>query len=205
MTDPASPDDALDEFQAARRRQRWTRLAVTAAAFVLAAGLFAWWRLTGLPPLDADKVEEVSKALDDLDHLPREYHALIAAEAMTELEAARLPPAMTEAFASLKMVPPERISAVALQPFADDPESLAAWSVACPAGPAAIAAAGESGDVDALFADCKLGRWSLIDGTAARRLSVGRLVLAHAAWGWLVDHHSETELERRILRIFLQG
>ncbi|PRQ09150.1 hypothetical protein ENSA7_11400 [Enhygromyxa salina] len=36
-------------------------------------------------------------------------------------------------------------------------------------------------------------------------MSAGRLILAHAAWGWLVDHHSETELERRVLRVFVQG
>ncbi|WP_276204346.1 hypothetical protein [Enhygromyxa salina] len=42
------------------------------------------------------------------------------------------------------------------------------------------------------------------DGTAARRKSAGRLILAHAAWGWL-DHYSETELERRVLRVFVQG
>jgi len=45
----------------------------------------------------------------------------------------------------------------------------------------------------------------LTDGTEARRKSAGRLILTHAAWGWLVSHHSETDLERRVLRVFVQG
>jgi hypothetical protein len=112
---------------------------------------------------------------------------------------------MLEAFMDVGSVPPEMVGLVALRPFASDEDSLRAWTVACPAGADAIADVIASGDVNAMFATCELGRWSLIDGTAAQRLSAGRLILAHAAWGWLVDHHAESELERRVLRVFVQG
>lgn len=205
VSDPNSTDDALDEFQASRRRSRLIGAGVSLAVLAVVAGVWAWWRATGLPPIDDDDAKKVSEALDQLDTIPREYHAMIAAKAMAELESERLPAAMVEAFDALDTVPPEMASLIAMRPFADDADSLKAWTVACPAGADAIVTVGQTGDIDKLFADCELGRWSLIDGTAARRLSAGRLILAHAAWGWLVEHHSETELERRILRVFVQG
>jgi hypothetical protein len=140
-----------------------------------------------------------------LDTIPEEHHAALAGAALAELEANRLPKAMVEAFHDSASVPPEMAGLVMIRPFAEDADCLRAWTVACPAGADAIADYAATQDIDKLFADCDLGRWSLIDGTAARRLSAGRLVLAHAAWGWLVEHHSETELERRVLRVFVQG
>jgi hypothetical protein len=208
MTEPSAvndDDDLLADFEASRTRGRLIGAAVSVGVLAVVGGLFMWWRATGLPALDPKATKSVSEALDHLDALPREHHAMLAAQAMAELEGERLPPAMVEAFAGVAQVPPEYIDLVVLKPFADDPDSLRAWTVACPAGASAIADYAADRNIDKLFADCDLGRWSLIDGTAARRLSAGRLVLAHSAWAWLVDHHSETELERRVLRVFLQG
>jgi hypothetical protein len=198
-------DDTLPEYEAAKRKRRWIGLGITLIVIAALGVGWAWWRTTGLAPVSSETEKQVREALDSLDTLPREQHALLAAQAMVELGDGRLPPAMVEAFADLQTVPPEQASAIMLRPFADDPESLQGWTVACPAGAGVIAEYSQTRDIDKLFADCHLGRWSLIDGTEARRKSAGRLVLAHAAWGWLVDHHSETELERRALRVFVQG
>jgi hypothetical protein len=205
--DAAQPadDDPLADYAAAVRKRRIVGLVASVVVLALLGVAWAWWRATGLPPLDPEDEREVSEAFDELDTLPRELHAQLAAAAMAQLEADRLPSAMVEAFEDAQSVPPSMVSHVLMRPFADDEDSLRAWTVACPAGADAIAAYAASGDVVELFTTCELGRWSLIDGTAAQRLSAGRLILAHAAWGWLVDHHSETELERRVLRVFVQG
>jgi hypothetical protein len=187
MTEPTDADDPLTDYQAGQRKRRLIG------------------RSTGLPPLDPEKEKDVREAMDALDTIADEHHAMLAAAAMAELESERLPKAMVEAFQDASSVPPEMVSLVLIRPFADDADSLRAWTVACSAGADALADHATSGDIDKLFADCDLGRWSLIDGTAARRVSAGRLVLAHATWGWLVEHHSETELERRVLRVFVQG
>lgn len=205
MNEPIEADDPLMDYQAGQRRRRAIGLVVGVVVLALLGGGWAWWRATGLPPLDPEKQQDVDEALDMLDTLPDEHHASLAAAAMAELEGERLPEAMVEAFEQASGVPPEMVNLVLMRPFADDADSLEAWTVACSAGASAIANYAASGDIDKLFADCDLGRWSLIDGTAARRVSAGRLILAHAAWGWLVAHHSETELERRVLRVFVQG
>src|SRR5690606_10939147 len=207
MSDPTDTDtdDPLSEYQAASRRRRRIGLAISAAVLVVLGAAWAWWRATGLPAIPSDKQKEVREALDKLDTLPRELHPLLAAQAMAELERGRLPDAMVDAFEAVGTVPPEYAGMIMIKPFADDPDSLKAWTVACPAGVDAIVEVGRTGDIDKLFADCQLGRWSLIDGTEARRKSAGRLILTHAAWGWLVSHHSETDLERRVLRVFVQG
>jgi hypothetical protein len=197
--------DPLEDFQAGQRKRRLLGLGVAVAVLAIVAAGWAWWRSTALPPLDPETKQSVREAMDTLDTLPREYHAQLAARAIAELEGERLPEPMLKAFEDAQAVPPGMVNQVLMRPFADDADSLRAWAVACPAGADAIAEVTASGDIDKLFADCELGRWSLIDGTAARRMSAGRLILSHAAWGWLVDHHSETELERRILRVFVQG
>lgn len=205
MTEPTEGDDPLMDYQAGQRRRRRIGLGIGAVVLALLGAGWAWWRATGLPPLDPKDEQDVREALDMLDTLPDEHHASLAAAAMAELEGERLPKAMVAAFEDAAGAPPEMVSLMLMRPFAEDADSLAGWTTACSAGANAIADYAASGDIDKLFADCDLGRWSLIDGTAARRVSAGRLILAHAAWGWLVAHHSETELERRVLRVFVQG
>jgi hypothetical protein len=205
MTEPADADDPLTDYQAGQRRRRLIGLGIGVVVIAVTGAIWLWWRATGLPPLDPDKQKNVEEAMNALDTIADEQHATLAAAAMADLESDRLPKAMVEAFEQAAGAPPEMVSLLLIRPFAEDADSLRAWTVACSAGADAIADYAASGDIDKLFADCDLGRWSLIDGTAARRVSAGRLVLAHASWGWLVDHHSETELERRILRIFVQG
>jgi hypothetical protein len=205
LNEPTDTDDPLTDYQTDQRKRRLIGLAVGGVVVALAGAAWLWWRSTGLPPLDPETESEVREALDALDTIPDEHHAALAGAAMAELEANRLPKAMAEAFHDSASVPPDMASLVMIRPFAEDADSLRAWTVACPAGADAIADYAASGDIDKLFADCDLGRWSLIDGTAARRVSAGRLILAHASWGWLVEHHSETELERRVLRVFVQG
>jgi hypothetical protein len=204
MSEPTD-DDTLPEYEAAKRRRRWIGLGISSVVIAGLGVVWAWWRATGLPPVPSETEKQVREALDAINTVPRELQAVLAAECVVELGQGRLPPAMLEAFADVQAVPPEMAGMIMLRPFAEDAESLAGWTVACPAGAAAIAEYGQTGDIDKLFADCHLGRWSLIDGTEARRKSAGRLILAHAAWGWLVDHHSETELDRRALRVFVQG
>lgn len=198
--------DPLADFADAQRQQRRKRAGILVVALALLGAGWTWWRAGRLPPLDPERVRAAERSLDGLSTALPETHALRAAAVMVELEGERLPAAMVEAFAALEQQPPaQRAGEIMLAPFAEDPDTQQAWSVACPAGVEAIEAYTASRDIDALFADCSLGRWSLIDGTAARRRSAGRLVLAHAAWAWLVDHHSDTELERRALRVFVQG
>lgn len=208
MTEPSDPidaDDPLTDYQSGQRKRRLLGLVIGVVVLALLGAGWAWWRATGLPPLDPEDEKDIREAMDMLDTLPDDVHAQLAAAAMAELEGERLPAAMVTAFEDASNVPPEMLNLILLRPFADDADSLEGWTVACSAGAQAIADYGASGDIDKLFADCDLGRWSLIDGTAARRVSGGRLILAHAAWGWLVAHHSETELERRVLRVFVQG
>lgn len=205
MSEPTDLDDSLSEYEAAKRKRRRISLAITTVTLALLGAAWAWWRATGLASIPSQTEREVREAMDAIDVLPRDQHALLAAQAMVELGHNRLPPAMLEAFEDVQSVPPELSAMIMLRPFADDPDSLKGWTTACSKGAEAIVEYSETRDIDKLFADCHLGRWSLIDGTEARRKSAGRLVLAHAAWGWLVAHHSETELERRVLRVFVQG
>lgn len=205
MTEPTDPDDPLTDYRAGQRKRRLIGLGIGVVVVAVSGAGWLWWRSTGLPSLDPENEKNVREAMDALNTIPAEHHAALAAAAMAELEADRLPKAMVEAFEHAAGVSPDMVSLVMIRPFAEDADSLRAWTVACSAGADAIADYGATGDIDKLFADCDLGRWSLIDGTAARRLSAGRLILAHASWGWLVDHHSETELERRVLRVFVQG
>ena len=198
-------DDATDEYEAGRRKRLFIGFGVSVVIVAMLGAGWMWWRSTGLPPRDPEIEEDVREALDLIDTIPREHHSALAAHAIAELEANRLPPAMVEAFEKIGMAGSEATALIAIEPFAEDPDSQRAWSVACPAGVAAIADYARTRDIDKLFATCDLGRWSLIDGTAARQLSAGRLILAHAAWGWLVEHHSESELERRVLRVFVRG
>lgn len=201
----SAADDPLADFQAGQRKRMLIGVAVSAVVIALGVAGWAWWRATGLPPLDPEHERDVREVFDTLSTIPREHHAAVAAAAVAELERGRLPDAMVDAFEAVRSVPPDMAGIVMMRPFADDADSLAGWSVACPAGAGALADYATGRYIDKLFADCELGRWSLIDGTEARRKSAGRLVLAHAAWGWLVSHHSETELERRVLRVFVQG
>jgi hypothetical protein len=205
MISPSEADEALSDYEAGRRKRHLIGFGSTVAIVALLGAGWAWWRSTGLPPRDPEIEKDVREAMDVLDTIPREHHSALAAQAMAELEANRLPPAMVEAFEKVSQVPPEMIGLIAMEPFAEDPDSQRAWGAACEAGVAAIADYARTRDIDELFARCDLGRWSLIDGTAARQLSAGRLILAHAAWGWLVEHHSESELERRVLRVFVRG
>lgn len=205
MREPDDADDPLLDYQASQRRRRWIGLGIGALVLALSGAGWLWWRATGLPPLDPEHEKDVREALDALSSIPPEYHAELAAAAMAELEHERLPPAMVEAFDVAAGVPPEMAGMVLMRPFADDADSLRAWTLACPAGASAVSDSATSGNVEKLFADCELGRWGLIDEAGARRSGAGRLILAHASWAWLVEHHSETELERRVLRIFVQG
>lgn len=202
---PEPEDDALEAFAASQRKRRWIGLGVAAAVALVAGAVWIWWRATGLPPIDSETQKQVREAMDNLDAIPGEYHATLAAAAMAELEVGRLPEPMVEAFDDVSKVPPDMASLIMLRPFADDAESLKAWELACPNGADILAEAGMSGDLEQLFVDCDLGRFGIIDGHAAIRTSAGRLVLTHATWAYLVDHHSETELERRVLRVFVHG
>ncbi|HVI00978.1 MAG TPA: hypothetical protein VM869_19810, partial [Enhygromyxa sp.] len=178
MSDAIDADDPLPEFEAAKRKRRWISLGITAVVLAVLGAGWAWWRATGLPRIPSETERDVREAMDSIDTLPRELHALLAAEAMVELGRGRLPDAMLEAFEGVQSVPPETATLLMMRPFADDPDSLKGWTVACEAGVAAIVEVSETGDIDKLFADCHLGRWSLIDGTEARRKSAGRLILA---------------------------
>lgn len=195
--------DELAHFEAATRRRRVVTLAIVGVIAAALLGAWAWWRATGLPPLDAERAREVEKALEIARELPPGQRPEFAAAAFAELERERLPPAMFEAFEAAAGMPPEHANLMMLAPFADDPDSRAAWTSACEAGAAALADFVRTGDSGGLYARCELGRWSLIDAAAAARVSAARLVLAHAAWAHLKTHHAETELERRILQLFL--
>lgn len=199
------PDDALADFAASQRTQRRKRLAAVCTSLALLGVAWAWWRSGQLPAFDEASARAAERSMDRLSTAAPEQHAQLAASALAQLEQERLPPAMLGVYAELEHTEPARAGALMLAPFERDADARHAWEVACTAGHATLASYADTRDIDALFADCGLGRWSLIDGTAARRRSAGRLVLAHATWAWLVDHHSETELERRLLRVFVQG
>ncbi len=195
--------DELAQYEAATRRRRLVTLALVALLAAASLGAWAWWRATGLPPLDAERARDVEEALGFARELPPDQRPMFAAAAFAELEQERLPPAMLEAFEAAAGMPPEYADLMMIRPFADDPDSRAAWTSACEAGAAAIADFVRTGDAAGLYARCELGRWGLIDAAAAARVSAARLVLAHAAWAHLDTHHAETELERRVLQLYL--
>src|SRR5690606_15547419 len=94
MSEPTDADDPLPEFEAAKRKRRWIGLGITTVVLAVLGVGWAWWRATGLLPVPSQTEQAVRKAMDRLDTLPREQHALLAAEAMVELGSGRLPAAM---------------------------------------------------------------------------------------------------------------
>jgi hypothetical protein len=78
------------------------------------------------------------------------------------------------------------------------------WLIACPDGLNVLAEAGSSGGGATLVHKrCQLGRLGLLGDLELGRASIGTLVITHAAWAHLVEHDSETDLERRLLRAIL--
>lgn len=201
MTDEA---DELDEYQAAARTRRRRAMVVALVVVVVIVAVFAWRRATGLPGLDRETEQSVREALPEIEKLPVEVRRSFAAVALAELEAKRLPAALVEAFDDYGRAPPGYGAMLLLEPFAQDAAVRETWDRACPAGLAAIADGAAEGP-RATFLRCDLARFHLIEGDELAAASLGELVACHAAWAWLVDHHADSELERRLFRMLMLG
>ncbi|MFV8754493.1 hypothetical protein ACNOYE_28425 [Nannocystaceae bacterium ST9] len=196
--------DELDEYRIAqRRRRRWTLVVGSIAIALIGAGVI-WRRMTGLPSLDRETEQDIREALPEIEKLPVEIRRSFAARALAELEPERLPAPMIAALNDYGGAPPHYAGMVLLEPFAHDADTRATWELACPAGLGAIADGAAEGP-RATYLRCELDRLELIEAGEISAASLGELVVAHAAWAWLVEHHADSELERRLLRMLVLG
>jgi hypothetical protein len=196
--------DELDELRAIARKQRRRAIVVGGIVVVAIVALIAWRQATGLPALDRETEKDVREALPEIEKLPVEVRRSFAAQAISELEHERLPGPLVDAFGSYGGAPPEYAGMLLLEPFAHDAGTREAWELACPAGLAAIADGAAEGP-RATYLRCDLGRLHLIEDEELADVTLGELVACHAAWAWLVDHHADTELERRVFRMLMLG
>ncbi len=194
----------LDEYDLAARRRKRRTLVVVLLVVTLIVAVLVWRKLTGLPGLDRETEKDVREALPEIEKLPTDVRRSFAGQAIAELEPERLPAAMVEAFDDYAGAPPGYAGMVLLSPFADDEATRATWELACPAGLGAIADGVAEGP-RATYQRCELDRLRLISADEVGRTSLGELVISHAAWAWLVEHHADTELERRLLRMLMLG
>jgi hypothetical protein len=199
-----SEADELDEYQIAARTRRRRAALVVLVVVVGIVAVLAWRRATGLPGLDGETEQNVREALPEIEKLPIEVRRSFAAAALAELEPKRLPAALVDAFDDYGNAPPDYAGIVLLEPFAHDPAARETWELACPAGLAAIADGAAEGP-RATFLRCDLARFHLITDVELAAASLGEVVACHAAWAWLVDHHADTELERRLFRMLMLG
>lgn len=196
--------DELDEYAVAARTSRRRVIVVVSILVVLVVAAIAWRRATGLPGLDRDTEKEIREALPEIEKLPIEVRRQFAAMAIAELEPKRLPTALVDAFDDYAGAPPEYGGLLLLEPFAEDTATREAWELACPAGLGAIADGAAEGP-RATFVRCDLARFNLLTEQELAGASLGELVACHAAWAWLVEHHADSELERRLFRMLIAG
>jgi len=194
--------EALDveEFTTSLRRRKQIAGAIGLIVVVLVGAFLAIQASRRLPALDPKTVDDVRQALDQI---PAEYRSQLAARALVELEGERLPAALLRVFAELSSAPPGMGDLVLLAPFAADEETLRIWLRACPDGAAILADAAREGGAAAVYERCELDRLGLLADTELGGVSVGELVATHSVWAYLVDHDSETDIERRVLRTIM--
>lgn len=203
MTEPLEPaiESDVEDFAAGQRRRKLIAAIVAAVVIAAVAIVVAIRQANKLPSLDPDEVKKIGEALDQI---PAEYRQEVAAAALVELEVGRIPLKLREGFKAISMAPAEMADLLLVEPFANDPESLEAWLLACPDGAAVIAEAAEQGGgARAVYERCELGRLGLLGDSELGGVSLGRLVATHAVWAHLVDHDSEADIERRLLRLIL--
>lgn len=198
--------DSIDqEFLASQRRRKLLAAVVALVVVAVVATVIAIERANKLPALDPDQVRKVREALDQV---PAEYRRTLAAAALVELEHERLPAELLDALEAFNTAPADMVELVLLRAIADQQAVRDSWLLACPdEGLRVIAEAGTSGGGAALvYQRCELSRLGLLNESelgGASITSVGSLVITHAAWAHLVEHDSETEIERRLLRTIL--
>lgn len=193
----------LDEFQAAERARRRRWLFAAGLAIVAIGAFVVVRRLTGLPPLDATTEREVREALPEIAKLPLDVRRSFAGQALAELEGERLPPALVEAFQEFGSVPPEFAELILLRAFEDE-LVRAAWPKACPAGFDALAEGAREG-ASATYRRCAFDRLDLLAESELAGVSLASMAASHLAWSHLVEHHADTDLERRLLRMLMLG
>lgn len=203
MTEPIEPaiETDVEDFAAGQRRRKLIAAIVAVVVIATIAIFVAIKQANKLPALDPDEVKKIGEALDQV---PPEYRQQIAAAALVELEGERIPAKLHEAFDTLNKAPPGMADLLLIAPFANDEESLETWLLACPDGAAVIAdAATQGGGAKVVYEQCDLARLGLLGASELGGVGLGRLVATHAVWAHLVDHDSETSLERRLLRLIL--
>jgi hypothetical protein len=199
--EPREGSGELD-LGAGKRRNLIAALGLVVVAGVIAALVVR--RATGLPPIDRETREEVRAALDETHSSPPQLRRALGARAFVELERERLPPGLLSAFEGLDSVPPGMGDMVLLAPFSENEEALHAWTLACTDGADALAEAMTTGKgARGLYARCKLERLGLLGPLELGAVSTGQLVATHASWAYLLEHHAQTKLERRVLRTLL--
>jgi hypothetical protein len=197
----SAPDDDLElEFTAGRRRRNIIAAIVAGVVIAAVAVGVSISRANRLPALDPDRVREVREALD---RIPPQYRQELAAAALVELEQQRLPASMLDTFNEFASVSRDMADLILLRSL-QEPEVQQAWLLACDDGIRVVADAGAHGrGAEVVHERCDLGRWGLLAASELSGVSLGKLVLTHAAWAHLVEHDSETDIERRLLRTML--
>jgi hypothetical protein len=196
-----SEPDQDDEFTAGQRRRKLIGGIIAVVGVAAIATFVLVRRANKLPALDPDEVRDVREALDKI---PPEYRRELAAAAFVQLEGERIPGALLESFEAFNNAPPDMVELVLLRSIADDPDVRSAWLLACPDGLNVLAEAGTSGaGGQHVYERCELSRFGLLGESELGGASMGALVITHAAWAHLVEHDSETDLERRLLRTML--
>ncbi|PRQ06588.1 hypothetical protein [Enhygromyxa salina] len=199
-------DADIDGYVAAQRRRKLVGAGIAVVIALVGVGGSLVMRADRLPASDAETVKDVREVVDHIQDIPAEMRPELSSYAFAELERERLPAALVGVFEEHSQIPPDMRTPIMLVPFAEDEASLKAWLLACADGKQALADAMMVADGAAgLFERCELGRFGLISRGELGRVSIGELVATHAAWAYLVKYESETELERRVLRLVLGG
>jgi hypothetical protein len=197
----ADADAEADEFTASQRRRKQITGVIAIVAVAIVAAVILISRANKLPPLDPKTVANVREALDTV---PAEYHRELAAHALVELEGERLPSGLLRAFESAASAPPGMGGLLLLASIAEDEDARQLWLLACEDGVNALADLGmQGGGAAELYRRCSLDRFGLIGESELGGVAIGELVAAHAVWAHLVEHRSETDLERRVLRAIM--
>ncbi len=202
---PVSIGADLQELEAGKRKRAKTLGLAGAAIVMLACAAFTvryFQTRSDLPPVPADRMAKMQKALPELANVAPEHHNALGFAGLAETEKGRLPEVLVEAFDQASNGWPGARSRALLEALAS-PDIAKEWKRTC-ADRDALASMVRLTDVDQgrmLYAQCKLDRLGFLSADEAARVEGPVLAATSLVHDYLKRHNTLTETEVALLRL----